>query len=186
MNKIKFTVLALMMTFSLVFASGVEAKQNFKNSHAHSKSTKHTKQKNTKRSSPHKSKKNSQKNHHTTAKKVNQKAAPTFQKQGKNSTPANISPSAIKHIQDRHWYNAKQGANTSHFNSSMTDQKLNQLATKTINEGSKMPSTHGQGRITHQYKFEKPVGTTSTGGKAHSLRVVTDAQNNVITAFPVN
>ena len=186
MNTIKSTTFALLMIFSLVFVGQAEAKQH----HKHSKSQKHASH-SKHRSSAHGQKQTKQKNTHhnkkqrSTAQKVNNKTAQTFQKKGNNNAQANISPSAIKHIQDRHWYNASQVANTSHFSHSMTDQKLSQLAAKTINQGSQRPSTHGQGRSTYQYRFNKPIGTTTSGQTAHSLRVVTDAQNNVITAFPV-
>lgn len=95
--------------------------------------------------------------------------------------PVNVQ----NHIKQRHWYDAKTGGTTSRFNRDMTMQKLNALATKTINEGSKRASKQGQNRSTHQYKFTYPIGQTSTGKQAHSLRVVTDENNKVITAFPV-
>lgn len=180
MNKIQSTIFAMLMTFSLAFAGQAEAKQHHKN-HKHTSHSKH-------RSSSHGHKQTKQKNgqHHkkqsSTAKKVNKKAVQTFQQKG---TQANISPTAIKHIKDRHWHNATQGTNTSHFSRSMTDQKLSKLAAKTINQGSQRASTHGQGRSTYQYRFDKPIGKTTTGQKARALRVVTDAKNNVITAFPV-
>lgn len=96
---------------------------------------------------------------------------------------ANISTNAGKHIQQRHWYNAPRD-NTSHFNKSMTISKLNSLATKTINQGSTSSSKHGQGRKVHEYKFKKPIGTTNSGEKARTLKVVTDGKGNVVTAFP--
>jgi len=90
-----------------------------------------------------------------------------------------------RHIKERHWYNAKTGDTTSRFNQDMTMQKLNELATKTINNGSQEPSKQKAGRKIHQYRFLNPIGVTSNGQQAHSLRVVTDRENKVITAFPV-
>lgn len=98
---------------------------------------------------------------------------------------AKISQQSQAHIKQRHWYKANSGPNTSHFNKSMTMNKLDAIANKTINQGSVRPSKHGQGRKTHQYKFNRPIGTDTKGKKAYSLRVVTDRNNNVITAFPV-
>ena len=167
MNVFKTTLFTFLMTFFLVFVGEVEAKKNHKShKHAHSRAHSHPK--------GHQHKSN-----------TNKKTSTVFQQNKKNNSQSNISPSALSHIKDRHWHNASQGANTSHFSQSMTDKKLNRLATKTINKGSQRPSTHGQGRSTHQYTFNKPIGTTTTGQKAHALRVVTDANNNVITAFPV-
>lgn len=163
MNYIKSSMFALLMTFSLTCIGQAEAKnhhKSHKHSHAHSKSSKHTS-------------------------RTNKKVSKVFQNNKNNFSQPKISSSALKHIKDRHWYNAKQGAKTSHFSHSMTDKKLSRLAAKTINNGSQRPSTHGQGRNTHQYRFNKPIGTTTTGQKAHALRVVTDANKNVITAFPV-
>lgn len=101
------------------------------------------------------------------------------------SLEAKISKTSQAHIKQRHWYKANNGPKTSHFNKSMTMRKLDAIATKTIKQGSARPSHHGQGRKTHQYKFNRPIGTTSNGQKAYSLRVVTDRNNNVVTAFPV-
>lgn len=167
MNKIKTTLFALLITFSLVYVGEVEAKKHQK-SHKHSHSHAHSHSKGHK----HKS-------------STNKKTSKVFQQNKQNISQSNISPSALSHIKDRHWHNANQGVNTSHFSQSMTDKKLNRLATKTINKGSQRSSTHGQGRSTHQYSFNKPIGTTTTGQKAHSLRVVTDSNSNIITAFPV-
>lgn len=169
MNAIKTTMFALLMTFSLVTVGEVEAKKSHKShkqSHSHAKHHKHAKS-------------------HKNSSKTNKKTSKVFQKNKNNLSKQKISPSALSHIKDRHWHNASQGANTSHFSQNMTDKKLNRLATKTIKKGSERPSSHGQGRSTHQYRFNKPIGTTTTGKKAHALRVVTDANNNVITAFPV-
>ncbi|CRX38166.1 hypothetical protein [Estrella lausannensis] len=101
------------------------------------------------------------------------------------SLEAKISQHSQAHIKQRHWFKASSGPNTSHFNKSMTMKKLDSIATKTIKQGSVRPSSHGQGRKTHQYRFNKPIGTDTKGQKAYALRVVTDKNNNVITAFPV-
>lgn len=104
---------------------------------------------------------------------------------GSNYLEAKISQHSASHIKQRHWHKANSGPKTSHFNKSMTMKKLDAIATKTIKHGSQRPSKHGMGRKTHQYKFNKPIGTASNGKKAYSLRVVTDKNNQVITAFPV-
>lgn len=183
MNIVKSTAFALLMIISLAIPGEGEAKSNNKAQ----KSAKHQTNSHSGKFARQKSTNNHKKksNQRSTAQKVNKKAVQTFQKNKNNTEQANISSSAMKHIKDRHWVNANQGAGSSHFSHSMTDQKLSRLAAKTINQGSHRPSAHGQGRSTHQYSFNKPIGTTSNGQKAHSLRVVTDAQNNVITAFPV-
>lgn len=165
MNIIQYTF-TLMMAFSLIFSGIAESKH----------SSKKTGNRIRKESAQNKK---TYKASRSTTKRVNQKAAKTFKKN------LNISSGAIKHIKERHWYNANQGNNTSHFSHSVTDQKLSKLAAVTINNGSKKPSKNGQGRSTYQYRFKKPIGTTGNGQKAHSMRVVTDANHNVITAFPV-
>jgi len=98
---------------------------------------------------------------------------------------ARISSSAQAHIKQRHWYYAKSGQKTSHFNRSMTMKKLDAIATKTIRQGSVRPSKHGQGRYTYQYKFRIPIGRNTQGKKSYKLRVVTDSKKNIITAFPI-
>ena len=102
-----------------------------------------------------------------------------------SSVEAFIPPNSVTHIKNRHWHGANSGPNTSHFNKSMTVKKLDAVATKTIKNGSVRNSTHGQGRKTHQFKFQRPIGTNTHGKKTNSLRVVTDRQGQVITAFPV-
>ena len=97
-----------------------------------------------------------------------------------------ISQSSAQHIKQRHWYHANSGPKTSHFNRSMSMGKLDAISQKTINQGSVRLSKHGQGRLTHQYRFNRPIGRGSNGKNAYSLRVVTDGRGNVITAFPVN
>ena len=115
MNTIKSTTFALLMIFSLVLAGQAEAKQH----HKHSKSHKHASHTKHRSSAGHKQTKQKNADHkkkqRSTAQKVNNKAAQTFQKKGGNNAQANISPSASKHIQERHWYNATQGANTISF-----------------------------------------------------------------------
>lgn len=98
---------------------------------------------------------------------------------------ATIAPEVAQHIQERHWYGANCGPQTSHFNQSMTIQKLDAIATKTIKQGTMYPSTYNNGCKTYQYKFSKPIGWKTDGSRSYSLRVVTDANDNIITAFPV-
>lgn len=165
------------------------AKSQATKTHAPSKRTgKQSRQsspKQSKQSSPKQSRPSSPKKQQQTKAKVNKVATQNFQTNAAQ-VQANISSSAAAHIQQRHWFNAQQGPNTSHFSQSMTIQKLNQLATTTINNGSKKASTHGQGRSTYQYRFSTPLGTDTNGQTAYALRVVADQQFNVITAFPVN
>lgn len=99
---------------------------------------------------------------------------------------ARISPTAVQHIKQRHWHQANSGTTTSHFNRSMTVKKLDAIAGKAIRLGSVRRSAHGQGRLTHQYRFQKSIGTGTNGKRAYSVRVVSDGKGNVITAFPVN
>jgi hypothetical protein len=172
MNHFQSMLFALLMTSSLAFAGEAQAAKHAKNHQVgHSK---------THRASFHSNKRAKQKNQLSTAKKVDRTAIQTLRAKAK----AQISPTAFQHIKDRHWFNAPQD-NTSHFKRNMTEKKLTKLATKTINKGSKRHSQQGQGRFTYQYRFRRPIGTTTDGQKARSLRVVADKQNHVITAFPV-
>jgi hypothetical protein len=98
------------------------------------------------------------------------------------SVQAKISSHVADHIKQRHWYCSKE--NTSKFNPTMTIHKLDQMAQKTILNGSVRCSKQGQGCLTHQYHFQHQVGLATNGKKAYSLRVVTDGRGNVITAFP--
>jgi hypothetical protein len=90
----------------------------------------------------------------------------------------------VAHIKDRHWHNAATGNKTSHFNKSMTVKKLHGLATKTIKEGNTTSSAKVHSRKVHEYTFKKPIGTTTNGQKAHTLRVVTDQKGEIVTSFP--
>lgn len=96
-----------------------------------------------------------------------------------------FTQNGVSHIKDRHWHNANSGPNTSHFNRSMTVNKLHALAVKTIKNGQTSKSKNGQGRKVHEYTFKKPIGTTGNGQKAKTLRVVTSPKGEIITAFPV-
>lgn len=97
-----------------------------------------------------------------------------------------FAPKSVTHIRDRHWHNANTAQKTSLFNKSMTVKKLHKLAVKTINEGkTKEDSKHGVGRKIHEYSSNKPIGKTSNGQKAHTLRVVTSPKGEIITSFPV-
>lgn len=96
-----------------------------------------------------------------------------------------ISTSAQKHIYERHGFNPGSSQKTSQFIRSMDQKKLNAIVSKTVKFGETKNSTHGQGRKIHQYKFNKPIGKTTDGKKAYSLRVVTTSKGNVVTAFPV-
>jgi len=93
------------------------------------------------------------------------------------------------HIMNRHWYNATTTGPTSRFTQNMTLEKLQALATITINNA--MPKNGGKGRLIYEYRFDEIIGTTSRGQPAHKLRVViepkkSDARSKfVITAFPV-
>lgn len=123
---------------------------------------------------------------HSTAVEVEKAAKERFK-----TASAYISPGRYgteRHIKQRHWFNAAPG--TSHFNQSMTIEKLHALATETLNKGDKRLGHNG--KMIHQYRFERPIGTASSGRPAYSLRVVTPAEVpdnqsvHVITAFPVN
>lgn len=105
--------------------------------------------------------------------------------EAKNTNPVKFAKHQITHIKDRHWHNANSGANTSHFNQSMTDTKLHNLATKTIHNGSMRPSNNDGGKMVHEYTFKKPIGRASNGNRVNTLRVVTSPKGEIITAFPV-
>lgn len=91
-------------------------------------------------------------------------------------------PGGIKHIKDRHWFNAQATPPTSRFNQSMTISKLNSMATRAIQQGSSTLSTNG--KTLHEYTFKKPIGRATNGKRAHTLRVVTSPKGEIITAFP--
>ena len=67
----------------------------------------------------------------------------------------------------------------------MTDQKLTALVKRTVFKGTKSVSTQNPNRLVYQYSFNKPIGTTTTKTKAYGLKVITDSNLNVITAFPL-
>lgn len=125
---------------------------------------------------------------HGTTEKIEKTARERFK-----NAKAYISPGRYGtegHIKHRHWYNARSSPYTSHFDQTMTMQKLNVLATETLNKGNKRIGRNG--RMIHQYHFQNRIGTARNGKPAYSLRVITDPQVSenqtvpVITAFPVN
>lgn len=185
-----FTVLALLffMAFGTTTLEAKGSHSHHKSSHKE-KSSKHHSHSKDKKSS--KDKKKSKSHKQKSAKPYSHKSAkPSSHKSSKaKKVPqvpqVNISPNAEAHIKQRHWYKVNAGAPTSHFNKSMTVEKLNAIATKTLANGKTYDSAHGQGRKVHEYSFKKPIGTQTNGKKAHTLRVVTDGKKNVITAFPV-
>lgn len=100
----------------------------------------------------------------------------------KQKTTTPFVSGGISHIKQRHWYNAQTNPPTSRFNQSMTISKLNQLATKTIQQGQVQPSNNG--KTVHDYTFNRPIGRSNTGKRAYTLRVVTNSRGEIITAFP--
>lgn len=95
---------------------------------------------------------------------------------------ATYSYNGASHIVERHWYDAKTNPPTSHFNRSMTIDKLHSMATKAIKKGRIIPSKNGN-RV-HDYQFQRPIGTATNGKKAFTLRVVTNPKGEIVTAFP--
>lgn len=106
----------------------------------------------------------------------------SIEAQTQNHTWTPFVPGGIQHIKDRHWYHTQQTPPTSRFNQSMTIRKLNNIATKAIQQGSSTPGVNG--KTVHEYTFKKPVGWSTNGKRANTLRVVTSPKGEIITAFP--
>jgi len=101
-------------------------------------------------------------------------------------TDAYITQNTQQHIIARHWYINRHTSYTSYFNKTMTMQKVDDIAQKTIHNGSvKKQFRHGRERLVYQHRFNKPVGWKVNGKRAYSVRVITEKNGKVITAFPV-
>lgn len=98
--------------------------------------------------------------------------------------PVKFRAQAIDHIKHRHWHNSAE--KTSHFFKSMSEKKLSGMISRADSSGKKwkVSKNHPQHKVL-DYKFNKPVGTSTGGSKVKTLRIVKDHQDQIITAYPV-
>jgi hypothetical protein len=96
-----------------------------------------------------------------------------------------ISKTAISHIKDRHW-STNSGSN-SKFYPSTTEEKLKQMVSQAYhsNNAWKRSETNPD-RLIKDYSFKKPIGKSYTGKLIKNLRIVSDKQGNIVTAYPRN
>lgn len=102
--------------------------------------------------------------------------------QGQCHAKVVYNPNGLSHIKFRHWHTSNQ--NTSKFFKSMTEQKLKAVIAKTLCFGKKGHSSNTHNKV-KEYTFKKPIGLSNGGGKLlYTLRVVTNPNGEIVTAFP--
>jgi hypothetical protein len=94
-----------------------------------------------------------------------------------------ITERALRHIEERHWPDSPaQGAGK--FSPGITEDALRELINGTVANGRMRRNTNGRPGQIYEYDFGRPIGITIDGGPASRLRVVVNAHNRLITAFP--
>ncbi len=94
-----------------------------------------------------------------------------------------ITGRALRHIEERHWPNSPaRGAGK--FSQGITEDSLRELVNEAVANGSARPNSNGRPGQIYEYDFGRPIGVTINGRAASKLRVVVNASNRLITAFP--
>jgi hypothetical protein len=94
-----------------------------------------------------------------------------------------ITERALHHIEERHWPDSPaQGAGK--FSPGITEDALRALINEAVANGRIRRNTNGRPGQIYEYDFGRPIGITINGGPASRLRVVANARNRLITAFP--
>jgi hypothetical protein len=93
-----------------------------------------------------------------------------------------FAPHAVEHIKFRHWPSSQQ--QTSKFLASITVKKLKGMIHKVLCKGKKGKANQPS-YIVKEYTFKKPIGRSTQGKKVWTMRVVTNARHEVVTAFPI-
>lgn len=90
---------------------------------------------------------------------------------------------ALRHIEERHWPNSP-ARNAGKFLPGITQNYLRDLINEAVANGRARPNTNGRSGQIYEYDFSRPIGVTVNGRPASRLRVVVNASNRLITAFP--
>jgi hypothetical protein len=94
-----------------------------------------------------------------------------------------ITERALRHIEERHWPDSPaQGAGK--FSAGITEEALRELINEAVANGRIRRNTNGRPGQIYEYDFGHPIGTAINGGPASRLRVVVNARNRLVTAFP--
>lgn len=86
-------------------------------------------------------------------------------------------------IRQHHWHDSPHATGYPRFLPTMTMRKLDDLVKTVLKKGEKM--LEGKGARAHRYTFRKAIGYTSSGQRSYSLKVITDEEGSVISAYPV-
>jgi hypothetical protein len=125
------------------------------------------------------------KSHHSTHANKNQFVAKKITKKSQHQpqTKVEYTANAIDHIKFRHGHDSTQP--TSKFFKSTDKKKLDKLVAKTLKAGKPGKVTNTANKVKN-YTFRHPIGVGTNGKKTKSMRVVTNQENEVVTAFPYN
>jgi hypothetical protein len=95
-----------------------------------------------------------------------------------------INGNTLRHINKRHAHNST-ATDTSKFFPSTTDTKIKHLISTTYQSHDLWtPSKTNPNRLTKEHTFSKPIGKTTNGKPAKTLKIVSDKNGEIITAFP--
>lgn len=96
---------------------------------------------------------------------------------------ARLTSESLEHIIERHW--ATSGAkNAGKFSEGTTSHSLQGMINKAVAKGTARPNTHGRPGQIVEHDFGRTIGIDSKGNEASRLRVVTNPNGIVKTAFP--
>jgi hypothetical protein len=95
----------------------------------------------------------------------------------------NLTPRAIRHIQERHWPDSP-APGAGKYAPGITVDALREMIQQTVANGRARQNTNGRPGQIYEYDFGRPIGTRIGGGPATRLRVVVSPRNKVVTAFP--
>ena len=94
-----------------------------------------------------------------------------------------ITERALRHIEERHWPDSP-AQDAGKFSPGITEDYLRDLINEAVANGRARPNTNGRPGQIYEYDFGRPIGVTINGRPASKLRVVVNASNRLITAFP--
>ncbi|WP_312346246.1 SpvB/TcaC N-terminal domain-containing protein [Chryseobacterium binzhouense] len=96
---------------------------------------------------------------------------------------ADYGTTAMKHIQEGHFFNSRKGQKTSRFSESFSNiEKVKELVQEAVVHGK---HTGGEDNYKVVHTFKDVIGTTSEGKKTKTILIYLDKSGNVKNAYPI-
>ena len=102
---------------------------------------------------------------------------------GESREQVDLTPRAIRHIQERHWPESP-APGAGKYAPGITVDALRDMIQQAVAHGRARQNTNGRPGQIYEYDFGRSIGTRIDGGPATRLRVVVSPRNKVVTAFP--